>query len=542
MEVLNTNPLLTIFIVAAIGYVVGKISIKGSSLGVAAVLFIGLLFGGLVPEIQIPEILLHLGLVFYLYSIGLSSGEAFFSSFRQSGIRNLMFLAVMLTISAGIAILVHYLFSFNASTTVGIYSGASTNTAALAGMIDQISQGSKIIDKTSLIQKGVVAYSYTYPIGVVASMIGIIVMERLLKIDYKKEAKTLSKAYPIDQKIETAGIEITNPEICNIALRDLNNTHNWDVIFGRIFRGDDVALIHFDTKFKLGDKITLVGVAEELEKVVIALGENTKNILTYDRREFDVRRIFVSNPKLVGRKISSLNLNEKYSAVLTRIRRGDIDMLAKGDVTLQLGDRIRFVARRADLNDLSKYFGDSYYKSSQVNLFSFGLGIALGLLLGTIKFTLPGDIQFQLGFAGGPLVVALILGYLKRTGPVVWTLPYSTNITLQQIGLILFMAVVGLRSGGTFFESVVNGGGGMIFVGGIIVSLSIAILTLWIGYKFLKIPFSILMGYVSNQPAILEFAMSKSKNSLPLIGYSFVLPVALILKIIYAQLLFLILY
>jgi len=542
MEVLNTNPLLTIFIVAAIGYVVGKISIKGSSLGVAAVLFIGLLFGGLVPEIQIPEILLHLGLVFYLYSIGLSSGEAFFSSFRQSGIRNLMFLAVMLTISAGIAILVHYLFSFNASTTVGIYSGASTNTAALAGMIDQISQGSKIIDKTSLIQKGVVAYSYTYPIGVVASMIGIIVMERLLKIDYKKEAKTLSKAYPIDQKIETAGIEITNPEICNIALRDLNNTHNWDVIFGRIFHGDDVALIHFDTKFKLGDKITLVGVAEELEKVVIALGENTTNILTYDRREFDVRRIFVSNPKLVGRKISSLNLNEKYSAVLTRIRRGDIDMLAKGDVTLQLGDRIRFVARRADLNDLSKYFGDSYYKSSQVNLFSFGLGIALGLLLGTIKFTLPGDIQFQLGFAGGPLVVALILGYLKRTGPVVWTLPYSTNITLQQIGLILFMAVVGLRSGGTFFESVVNGGGGLIFVGGIIVSLSIAMLTLWIGYKFLKIPFSILMGYVSNQPAILEFAMSKSKNSLPLIGYSFVLPVALILKIIYAQLLFLILY
>jgi putative transport protein len=542
MEVLNTNPLLTIFIVAAIGYVVGKISIKGSSLGVAAVLFIGLIFGGLVPEIQIPEILLHLGLVFYLYSIGLSSGSAFFNSFRQSGIRNLIFLIVMLSISAGIAILVHYMFSFNASTTVGIYSGASTNTAALAGMIDQISQGSKILDKTSLIQKGVVAYSYTYPIGVVASMIGIVVMEKLLKIDYKKEAKTLSKEYPIDQKIETLGIKITNSEICNIALRDLNKTYNWDVIFGRIFRGEKVDLIHFDTKFELGDKITLVGTAEELEKVMNALGEKTTNILTYDRREFDVRRIFVSNPNLVGMKISALNLNEKYSAVLTRIRRGDIDILAKGDVTLELGDRIRFVARRRDLNALSKYFGDSYYKSSQVNLFSFGLGIALGLLLGTIKFTLPGDIQFQLGFAGGPLVVALILGYLKRTGPIVWTLPYSTNITLQQIGLILFMAVVGLRSGGTFFESVVSGGGGMIFVGGIIVSLSIAMLTLWIGYKFLKIPFSILMGYVSNQPAILEFAMTKSKNSLPLIGYSFVLPVALVLKIIYAQLLFLILY
>ncbi|MEL6987126.1 MAG: AbrB family transcriptional regulator, partial [Bacteroidota bacterium] len=525
MEYLSSHPLISIFIVAAIGYIVGKISYKGSSLGVAAVLFVGLIFGGLAPDIELPEILLQLGLVFYLYSIGLMSGDAFFNSFKKDSIRNVIFVIVMLSISALIAYGIHYLFNFNAASTVGIYSGSSTNTAALAAVIDQINQGSKITDKASLIQNGVVAYSYTYPIGVIASMIAIVVMEKIFKIKYKEEAASLSKDFPIDQSISNIGIKITNPKVANTSLRDLFQEYEWDVVFGRHFQKEKVELIHFDSKFELDDEITVVGSAEELEKVVHILGEKTTNLLSYDRREFDVRRIFVSNPKIVGIKLSSLNLSEKYSAVMTRIRRGDVDILAKGDTILQLGDRIRFVARRKDLNAISELFGDSYYRSSQVNLFSFGLGIALGLLIGSIKFSLPGDIEFQLGFAGGPLIIALILGYLKRTGPIVWTLPYSTNITLQQIGLILFMAVVGLRSGGTFFASLQGGEGYMIFIAGIILSILTAFLTLWIGFKFLKIPFTVLMGYVANQPAILEFAMNKSKNRAPLIGYSFVLPI-----------------
>ena len=153
---------------------------------------------------------------------------------------------------------------------------------------------------------------------------------------------------------------------------------------------------------------------------------------------FDVRRILLSNPALVGRTVASLNLNEKYNAVITRIRRGDVDMLAHGNTVLELGDRVRFVAKREELRELSRFFGDSYHDAGKINLFTFGLGIGLGLLLGTIRFSFGPDLSFNLGYAGGPLIVGLLLGALRRTGPVTWTMPYSANVTLQQIGLMLF--------------------------------------------------------------------------------------------------------
>jgi len=216
-------------------------------------------------------------------------------------------------------------------------------------------------------------------------------------------------------------------------------------------------------------------------------------------------------------------------------------MLAHASTILEQGDRIRFVARRKDLKELSAFFGDSYYQSSRVNLFSFGLGIAIGLLIGSITFTLPGNLDFKLGLAGGPLIVGLLLGALRRTGPLVWTLPYGANVTLNQLGLILLLAVVGLKSGNTFIQSLDSGIGVLLFLGGTIIAIGTGCLSLWIGYKLFKIPFSLLLGFVSNQPAILDFAIESSKNRIPMIGYSLMFPIALIIKILYAQLLFLLL-
>ncbi|NNL91224.1 MAG: hypothetical protein HKO66_03215, partial [Saprospiraceae bacterium] len=247
--------------------------------------------------------------------------------------------------------------------------------------------------------------------------------------------------------------------------------------------------------------------------------------------------IFVSNYNVVGKSIASLNINEKYHAVISRIRRGDTDMLATGDTILELGDRLRFIARRKDLKALSKFFGDSYKVSSKVNLFSFGLGIGLGLLLGTIDIPLGNQSSFQLGYAGGPLIVGLILGALRRTGPIVWTMPYSANITLQQIGLILLLAGIGVESGNTFISSLSNDAV-WIFLASIIISMLTAIMIIVVGYKLIKLPFSLLIGIVSNQPAILDFATNRSKNSLPVVGYTMVFPIALIMKIVIAQIMF----
>jgi len=543
MQTLFTqNPLLLLFTVAAIGYFVGTLKFKGNSLGVSAVLFVGLVFGAIYEDLKAPDILFQLGLVFFVYSIGLNSGAAFFKSIRRNGTRDVTFVLIMLTASAVIIYALAYGLSYSAAEVVGIYSGSTTNTTALAGVIELINTRFEDARMVNMTEASVVAYSYTYPMGVIGSMIAIILMEKIFKIDYKKEKKSLKNKYPTDEDLRSLTIRVTNKETQDLQLRDLSAKFGWDVIFGRYMDNNFVVkLPTWDTRLKLGEQIMVTGTQEEIDKVADYIGEKMEFDISYDRKKYDVRRIFVSNPNVVGRTISSLNLHQKFDTVVTRIRRGDSDMLAKPNTVLELGDRIRFVARRKDMTPLSNYFGDSYYNSSKVNLFTFGLGIAIGLALGMIEITLPGNIQFKLGNAGGPLIVGLILGALYRTGPIVWVLPYSVNVTLRQIGLILLLAVIGIKSGTSFVTSFNLEVGLKLFAGGCIVSLATAIFALFLGYKIFKIPFSVLTGFVSNQPAILDFALERSKNNLPMIGYTIVFPIAAVLKIVYAQVLFLLL-
>jgi putative transport protein len=335
-------------------------------------------------------------------------------------------------------------------------------------------------------------------------------------------------------------IEVTNPEVIGRQLRDIKKSESWNVVFGRHFRDGKATLANWDTVFEKGDVIVAVGAKDTMKKVIDKLGRLSEMPERFDRSQFDATRIFVSNPDLAGVSLSSLNIYEKYNAVVTRIRRGDVDMIAQPDTILELGDRIRFIARKSDLKELAEQFGDSYQASSKVNLFSFGLGIGLGLVLGSFEFSLGGGVSFKLGYAGGPLIVGLILGSLRRTGRVLWTLPYSANVTLQQIGLILLLSTVGVRSGDAFIRSL-SWDGLEIFFSGMAISLASAFLILFIGYRWIKIPFSILTGIVSNQPAILDVATSRSKNRLPLVGFTMMLPLALISKIVIAQLLFVLL-
>jgi putative transport protein len=374
--------------------------------------------------------------------------------------------------------------------------------------------------------------------GVIGVMIAINVMHRLLKIDYLAEERELKQEYPVRQTVTSKTVEITQPDVTSIPLRDLKRKLSANVVFGRLVRGDETLLTNYDTTLQIGDQVALVADEEEIERVTLLIGKNVPFRLSSDRSEYDTRRIFVSNPDIAGERLSTLNLNERFAAIITRVRRGDIDLLANSRLVLELGDRVRFVARRQDIPKISKLFGDSYDALSRINLLSFGLGMALGLLLGMITFQLPGNASFKLGFAGGPIIVALILGALRRTGPIVWTLPYSANLTLRQIGLILLLAGVGVNSGHTFVDTVAQGGGGIIFLAGTIISFITAIATLFIGYKLLKIPFSFLTGMVASQPAVLDFALEKAGNKLPNIGFTLMLPVSLITKIVYVQFLF----
>lgn len=537
---ITENPLLLLFLVISIGYLIGNIKVKGTGLGTTAVLFIGLAFGAMNPDFNVPDIIFQIGIVFFVYTVGLRSGPAFFDSFRKNGWRDITFVMLMLGLSAIVTIAIYYAMDFDKATIVGMYSGSSTNTTALAGVIDMVNLKEK--GNPITINHLVVGYTFSYPMGVLGVMIAIKIMERFLKIDYQAEKEILRKDYPIDEDLTSRAIEITNHHISGKQIRDLIREHQWNIVFGRVdSKLHGTILSNWDITLYDGDKIIVVGTREELDEVEKILGKEAENSLTYDRKEYDIVRIFVSNPDVVGRELSSLNLQEKYSAIITRIRRGDIEMLAKGDTILELGDRIRFVARRQDIKGIQKIFGDSYYASSKIDLFSFGIGIALGLVLGMIEFNIPGGLVFKLGFAGGPLIVGLLLGALRRTGPIVWSLPYGSNVTLNQLGLTLLLAVIGIRSGNTLMESLSDGGWVKIFLAGSVLSVATAILSLWLGYKLIKIPYSLLLGFVANQPAILEFATDITKNRVPAIGYSFMFPISLVMKILFAQILYLIL-
>lgn len=540
MQLLSENPLLLLFLVASIGYLVGSIKIKGSSLGVAAVLFIGLVFGALDERLEIPNIIFLLGLSIFVYSIGLSSGPAFFKSYKKNGIRDFIFTISMLLLSGLIAAVLSILLDFSAATTTGIYAGSTTNTAALAGVIDYINATYQGASASKQLEDMVVGFSFSYPMGVMGGIIAILLMEKLLKIDYKKEQELLRKEYPVGSSLSSVPVEINQEAVVGIPMRDLFKKHDWDIQIGRVYSNGYQFLANWDSIFNIGDIVMLVGNEQDLEEVIPTLGNKVKSSITYDRQQFDVRRIFVSNENLAGRSLASLNIHEKYNAAITRIRRGDVDMLAKGDTVLEIGDRIRFIANRKDLRALSAFFGDSYQQASKVNLFSFGLGIGLGLMLGNVEISLAPDFSFKLGYAGGPLIVGLILGAVRRTGPIVWALPYSANVTLQQIGLIFLLSAIGVRSGQAFVQSI-SLEGINIFLAGTTISLITAFSILFVGYKIVKMPFSLLMGMVANQPAILYFAMSRSNNNIPAYGYAMIFPIALICKILIAQVLFILL-
>lgn len=534
------NPLVLLFVVAALGYLIGNFKVRGSSLGVSAVLFVGLFFGAVNGEFYIPDIILQLGLAIFVYMIGLSSGPAFFTMYRKHGLKDFGFIIGMLCLSGLVTVGLWFLFDFSAAKAAGIYTGSTTNTAALAGVLDYMSSNYDPQTAGEFADQAVIGYSFSYPMGVLGGMIAIVWAQKWLKIDYAQEAKKWRKEYALDDRLTSRAIEISNEKVCGVELRELMRKYDWNINFGRILKGEKLYLINWSTTFQKGDVIIVVGNEEDLENVISTFGKRVKMPHTADSRSYDARSIFVSNPQVAGNTIASLNLDERFDAIITRIRRGDVEMLAKGETVLELGDRIRFMARRKDLKKLSALFGDSYHQSSKINLFSLGIGLGLGLILGSLTIDLGSSFSFKLGYAGGPLIIGLLLGGIRRTGKILWTLPYGANVTMQQLGLMLLLAVLGVRSGSALMQSL-SLDSLWIVLGSAVISLVTALSILLIGYKVMKRPFGLLMGMVANQPAILDFALDKAKNRLPMYGFTLIFPIALILKILIAQLLFLVL-
>lgn len=538
IDLLADNPLLLLFVVAALGVPLGRIPLGGSRLGVAAVLFSGLAVGALDPRLTLPPIVYLLGLVLFIYPVGLSSGPAFFAAFRRKGLRdNLLVAGVLLAAAAGAAGLGLAL-GLGGPLTAGLFAGALTNTPALAAVLEAVERANPG-GPEALLTAPAVGYSIAYPVGVLGVILAIVATQRLWRVDYAAEAGDLVELGASHVDLVNLTVEMTRPEHQGRILTALADEEGWDVIFSRIETAEGVEVVDPETRLQFGQRLTVVGTAEAVESVRRVLGRRADQGLTLDRTTIDHRRIFVSSGEVVGRTLAELRLPQRFGAVITRVRRGDVELMPHADMVLELGDRVRVVAPRARIDELSRWFGDSYHALSQVNVLTFSLGIALGMLVGLVPIPLPG-VTVQLGLAGGPLLVGLVLGARGSTGPLVWTMPYSANHTLRQLGLVLFFAGVGTRAGFAFGETLLQPSGVLLFAAGTALTCGAALLTLWVGHRRLGIPMSLLTGMVAGlhtQPAVLSHATEQTGNDLPGVGYATVFPTATLLKLILAQLL-----
>lgn len=540
-QLLIDNPLLLLFVVAAVGYPLGRLKVAGVSLGVAAVLFVGLAFGSLDPSLRLPELFYQLGLVLFVYTVGLSSGPGFFAALRRKGLRDNLFIAGTLVLAAALTAVAAGLLRLKPTLAAGMFAGSLTNTPALAGVLEYIQAVAPAPVVNQLLTDPAVAYSVTYPMGVVGTLVALAVAQRFWRVDYAAEARLVRDApqTAIHRPLRNRTIHVTRPEASRHAIQDLSHAQRWDVVFGRVRRAGRLAVAHGQMHLEAGDLVTVVGAPDDLDRVTAYLGEASEERLDLDRSELDYRRILVSNPRLAGHRLRDLNLPQQFGAVVTRLRRGDVEFVPHGDTVLELGDRVRLLTRRQAMEAVSAFLGDSYRAVSEIDILSFSLGLALGLLLGLVPVPLPGGFNLKLGLAGGPLIVALSLGAQGRSGPLVWSLPYGASLTLRQVGLVLFLAGVGTRAGYAFFTTLTQGAGIAIFAAGALVTTLTAWTTLWVGYRLLKIPMGLLAGMVAGlqtQPAVLGFALEKSGNDLPNVGYASVYPVATIGKIVLAQL------
>lgn len=542
VSLLAYNKLLLLFSVIGIGYLLGQIKLFGLQFGVAAVLFVGIAFGAVDKRLVLPEEIYIIGLVLFVYTIGLQSGPSFFSSFNKKSLRTNLFGVLVLVIGAACAALFTQLFGFDTPHAAGIFCGALTNTPALAASVESVKSLTTEYPqeiRETLINAPVITYGLTYPFGVLGVILWFYIFSKWFKVDFVKEESERTKESGVGS-IQTQTFRIINPAVIGKKAEEvLNLIEKRRFVLSRFKRNGTINIVLPNTVFENNDLVVAVGTSDSLQRAGIIFGEVSEEQIPVDHSGFEYRRIFVSESAVVGKRIDELHLEKEFGATITRLRRGDVDFVPSPDTILEVGDRVRVVTRHENILRITKFFGDSMKSISETDFLSISLGIVIGVFVGMIPIPLPNGSTFKLGFAGGPLIVSLILGRLQRSGSITWTMPFNANLVLRQIGLVFFLAGIGTKAGTGFGATVQLEGISVIAAGAILTTL-ISFLTITVGYKYLHLPMSAVMGVmsaVSTQPAALAYANQLVQNDQPNMYYATVYPASMISKIILAQML-----
>jgi putative transport protein len=516
-DIIGSQPILAVFLAIGLGYLVGQISIGGFSLGVGAVLFVGLAIGAFAPKAQITGPIGLTGLIMFLYGIGILYGREFFEGMTGAAGRKYNLLALVGVIAGLLVALgLGHAFGVKVGHTLGIFAGSMTSTATLQAALDVMHNSEPSI-----------GYSIAYPFGVIGPILCIYFMTR--RVQPKFPAKP--------QRFHMGEITL-GQNSAGRRLEELSREIPEGVQVTMVRKGGQNVLPSGDLVLAPGDAFLVVAERDDtLAEAAARLGQLEPGRIVQDRSSLDYIRVFVGKANVVGVPLAELPLPSGFPVHLLHVRRYDSDIVPTPDLTLEFGDRVGVLMPADRKDEVRRHFGDTVKAAAEFSYVSLGLGMVLGVLLGLIPIPIPGIGTVTLGIGGGPLIVALIVGKLRRTGPLLWVMPLPANIVLRNFGLALFLAAVGINAGQPFVRTVSETGLTMLFIGAAVLMTTVLIVLL-VGYYVMKIPFDDLLGVTSGatgNPAILVYSTRMAPTERPDIGYAMIFPSMTIVKVIAVQ-------
>ncbi|WP_319587694.1 TrkA C-terminal domain-containing protein [uncultured Desulfobulbus sp.] len=512
---LNSQPFIALFLVIGLGYAVGQIKIGGLSLGIGAVLFVGLGVGAIAPKAAPPGLVGTIGLVLFLYGIGIQYGKDFFKGLMSPlGIKANLLATFAVLMGCAAAMAMARLFNFGSDFVAGMFAGSLTSTATLQAAME--ASGSK---------NPAVGYAIAYPFGV----FGPILCFYLAKLVFRPKIEV-----PPPSRLVTAEARVGDRGLTGKTVAELLALAPEGVDLLMVRRNGMNMLPEPTMVLQADDFLSVVGFPEVLAELKAGEVGEARD----DRRHLDYMRVFVSKPGFIGMRLTDLPFPKDVSIKVIQVRRGDVDLLPKPEMQIEYGDQLGVVVESAQRGIVSRFFGDSIKAETEFSFVSLALGLVAGGLIGLIPIPVPVIGSVKLGAAGGPLVMSLILGYIGRLGPLNWRMPVVANIILRNLGLTLFLAGVGLSSGAPFVQNI-GGSGLYMLLAGMVVLLTVVLTVLLIGYYVLGMNFDDVLGIASGatgNPAILAYASQLAPTGKADIGYAMIFPgVGTILKIIVVQ-------
>ena len=540
-------------LVIAIGLLLGKIKVKGVSLGSTWILFVGILLShfGFRADASLLHFLKEFGLILFVFSIGLQVGPGFFHSFKSGGLK-LNMLAVALVLTGVITTyLIHVITGDNLITLTGVMSGAVTNTPGLGAAqqtyLDATS-GSFVheINSSEIASSLASGYAVAYPIGVLGVIMVLMLTKTLFRIDLKKEADDLESQEVGMDSPQRVALSVKNPAVFGKTILEASKAIENKFIISRVYRDGKVIVPVASTVLNSGDDLLVVTALSSVDAVTVLFGEQInmpKEAWDKIDASMSVRKVTITRTSMTGKKLKELKIRTNYGVSITRVSRGGIDLVANPDLIVQMGDTLMVVGHDSDINQVAKFVGNSRTGLYHPNLIPIFFGIALGVLFGSIPIMIPGIPQaIKFGLAGGPLIIAILLGYF---GPMLKITTYTTmsaNLMLREIGISIFLAAVGLGAGETFVSSIVNGGYWWILYGALITLIPTALIAI-LGRLLFKLNFYQICGLVSGgctNPPVLAFAQNAYGTDYTSVSYATVYPLSMFMRVLVAQILILI--